>query len=121
MSAAEVDQVLAAAGENVRSIAVGTRELVRSVLPAEVIETVDGSDIGYGWTRGYKGLICVISLYARWVNLGLPDGLGLPDPTGLLQGGGQRHRFVRIAALEDLGRPGLRELLQAAVDAHPRP
>lgn len=121
MSAADADRVLAAAGKDVRAIAVRTRELVRAVLPAEVIETVDGSDIGYGWTRGYKGLICVIGLHARWVNLGLADGIGLPDPTGLLQGGGKRHRFVRIAALEDLDRPGLRELLRAAVDAHPRP
>jgi len=100
---------------------VRARELVRAVLPPEVIETVDGSDIGYGWTRGYTGLICVISLHARWVNLGLADGAGLPDPTGLLQGSGKRHRFVRIAAVEDLGRPGLRELLQGARDAHPRP
>lgn len=121
MSTDDVERVLAAASPDVRELAVRTRELVRAVLPAEVVETVDGTDIGYGWTGGYRGLICVISLYARWVNLGLADGATLPDPAGLLQGSGRRHRFVRIATPQDLSRPGLRELLAAARDAHPRP
>lgn len=91
------------------------------VLFAAVIEIVDGNDVGYGWTSGYKGLICVIGVHARWVNLGLADGAGLPDPTGLLQGSGKRHRFVRIEAATDLDRPGMRELLRATVEARPRP
>lgn len=121
MADLDVDQLLAAAGAEVRDLAVRTRELVRSVLPADVLETVDGTDIGYGWTRGYTGLICVIGVHSRWVNLGLADGAGLADPTGLLQGSGKRHRFVRIATAADLGRPGLRDLLVAACAAHPRP
>jgi hypothetical protein len=112
--------VLAAAGPEVRELARRTREIVRAMLPPDMLETVDGTDIGYGWTRGYKGLTCVISVHSRWVNLGLADGASLPDPEGLLQGSGKRHRFVRIAASEDLERPGLRELLEAARDAHPR-
>jgi hypothetical protein len=117
----DVAQVLAAASPEVGELARRTRELVRAALPADVIETVDGSDIGYGWTRGYKGLICVISVHSRWVNLGFADGASLPDPEGLSQGAGKRHRFVRIATSEDLERHGLRELLGAARDAHPRP
>ena len=115
----EVDQVLASASPEVRELASRTREIVRAELPMDVIETVDGTDIGYGWTSGYRGLICVISVHARWVNLGLADGAALPDPTGLLRGSGQRHRFVRIESVRDLQRPGLRDLLRAAVAAHP--
>jgi hypothetical protein len=75
---------------------VRTREVVRDALPDGVLETVDGTDIGYGWTRGYTGLICVISVYSRWVNLGIADAA-------------------------DLGRPGLRELLTAASAARSQP
>lgn len=121
MSTDDVERVLAAASRDVRELAVRTRALVRAVLPAEIVETVNGTDIGYGWTGGYRGLICVVSLYARWVNLGLADGATLRDPTGLLQGSGRRHRFVRIATVQDLAQPGLRDLLAAASAAHPRP
>lgn len=84
------------------------------VLPEGVLETVDGGDVGYGWTRGYTSLICVLSVYNRWVNLGLPNGADLPDPEGYLQGTGKRHRHVRITTAADLDRAGLRELLEAA-------
>ncbi len=121
MGDAEVDRVLAAARPEIGDLAARAMEIVRAELPAQVIETVDGTDIGFGWTRGYRGLICVIGVHARWVNLGLADGASLPDPTGLLRGSGKRHRFVRIEAAEDLERPGLRELLRAAAVAHPPP
>jgi hypothetical protein len=115
------DLLIATAAPDVRELATRTRALVRSVLPEDVLETVDGNDIGYGWTSGYRGLICVISLYARWVNLGVADGSTLPDPHGLLQGTGKRHRYVRITQLADLEQPGLRELLAAASSRARRP
>ncbi|MDQ3733511.1 MAG: DUF1801 domain-containing protein [Actinomycetota bacterium] len=109
-----VDRLLATVSPDISELALRTRALVLDVLPADVLETVGGTDIGYGRTRGYSGLICVISLYQRWVNLGLADGASLLDPEGLLQGTGKRHRHMRIAALADLERPGLRDLLAAA-------
>jgi hypothetical protein len=113
----DVDQLLASVSAEVRELARQTRALILDVLPAEILETVGGTDIGYGWTRGYKGLICVINVHAGWVNLGLADGAKLPDPAGLLQGTGKRHRHVRISTLADLERPELRELLEAASQA----
>lgn len=117
MTSPELDKALASASDEVHDLAVRARGLVLDVLPPEVLETVDGTDIGYGWTRGYTNMICVISVYSRWVNLGLPNGVDLPDPAGLLQGTGKRHRHVRIATESDLERPGLRELLEAAYQA----
>src|SRR4051812_8382831 len=97
---------IAAAAHDVRVLATRTRDFVRSVLPDDVIETVDGNDIGFGSTTGYPGLICVISVYSRWVNLGVPEGSTLRDPHRLLRGTGTRHRYVRIMQAADLGQPG---------------
>lgn len=113
--------MIAERDEHVRDLATRTRELVLQHLPAGVVESVDGTDAGYGWTSGYTGLICVVGVQKKWVNLGFADGATLPDPTGLLQGKGKVHRFVRVASAADLAAPGLTDLLAAAVAAHPRP
>jgi len=110
----DVDELLASVSTEVRELALRTRSLILDVLPGEILETVGGTDMGYGWTRGYKGLICVINLHQRWVNLGLAGGVDLPDPAGLLQGTGKRNRHVRIATTADIDRPELRDLLEAA-------
>jgi hypothetical protein len=121
MTDADVEHVLMIATPDVRELAERTMKVVREVLPPDIVESVDGTDIGYGWTSGYQGLIFVIGIHAKWVNLGIADGAMLPAPKGLLHGSGKRHRYVRIAAAEDLETPGLRDLLEAAVKAHPRP
>lgn len=117
MTNPDVDRLLATVSPDIRDLALRTRALVLDVVPADVLETVGGTDIGYGRTRGYTGLICVINLHQRWVNLGLADGASLLDPEGLLQGTGRRHRHVRIAESADLERPALRDLLVAACGA----
>ncbi|OLT19907.1 hypothetical protein BJF78_10035 [Pseudonocardia sp. CNS-139] len=121
MSDTSADVLIASAAPDVRELANRTRELVRSALPDDVVETVDGNDIGFGWSTGYTGLICVISVYSRWVNLGVVDGIDLPDPQRLLQGSGRRHRYVRITRPSDLDQPGLLELLAAASARASRP
>jgi hypothetical protein len=113
MHTTPADLLIAAAAPDVRELATRVRELVRSVLPDDVLETADGNDIGYGWTTGYTGLICVISLFPRWVNLGVVDGSTLRDPHRLLRGSGRRHRYIRITQTADLDQPGLLELLGA--------
>ncbi len=121
MTEPDFDSALAGASADVQHLAERTRAFVLDVLPADILETVGGTDVGYGWTAGYKGVIAVISVYERWVNLGLPDGVGLPDPGGLMQGTGKRHRHVRISSVDDLERPALRDLLEASLQGHPRP
>lgn len=120
MPDSSVEDVLAGRSEVVRNLALQTRALVLDTLPVGILETVEGSDIGYGWTRGYKGLLCVINLHERWVNLGFPYGVDLPDPQDLLRGTGRRHRHVRIAAPVELQRVGLRDLLRAAGSRLPK-
>jgi hypothetical protein len=41
-------------------------------------------------------------------------GADLPDPEGLLEGGGKLLRHVKIRSLEDLEQPALRNLIEEA-------
>lgn len=72
-----------------------------------------------GFFATYGGTICVIMPYAGWVDLGLPRGVDLPDPAGLLTGTGVRARHVKVRQARDVDAPALRALLKAAVKATP--
>ncbi len=80
-------------------------------LVPNAIESCEGGDFGIGTAPGYRGLVFVITPQEDGVRLGLPEGAGLADPDGMLEGTGKRHRFVRLEPGEDLDRPELVELL----------
>ena len=94
------------------------RTIVRAALP-EAREELDrpGRVIGYGFGPGYSGLVCTIIPSRNGVKLGLVHGAGLPDPRGLLEGPGKRHRYVAFSKPEDLKKPGLKDLLHTALAA----
>jgi hypothetical protein len=121
MGDAPVERLLAAAAPDVREPATRLRALVRSVLPPTVCETVAGAAIRYGWTTGEAGLICAIELHPRWVNIRIVDGATLRDRHRILRGGGGCDRYVRVLDLTELDCAALREVLEAAVAAHPPP
>jgi hypothetical protein len=73
--------------------------------------------IGYGFGAGYADLICTIILSKGGVKLGIVGSAELPDPNNLLEGAGKRHRYVPLAKPSDLGKPGLKSLLEARVAA----
>lgn len=102
----------------VSALAAAARVLIRDVMPA-VVEMVDepAHMLGYGLDRTYKGAVCGIVLYSAYINIMLAHGASLPDPHGLLRGTGKKARHLRIAAVEQLSAPGVRELLQAALHA----
>lgn len=114
-----VDEFLAEYPAEVQSIAMKVRLLVREVMP-DALEIVDvpAKMIAYGTENSYKGMICVISPYAKHVNLGFARGTSVPDPAGLLEGTGKRARHVKLKSLEDVERPEVRALLEAAVREH---
>jgi hypothetical protein len=41
-------------------------------------------------------------------------GADLPDPEGLLEGGGKLLRHIKVRSLDDLQRPTIRALIEAA-------
>ena len=117
MSEITVEEFLASYSAEVRDLALQTRRLVLDAIPT-ALEIVDPPSkiIAYGFGRKYSDLICAIAPYPSYVNLMFGKGATLPDPEGLLAGTGKRARHVRIAALEDVRRPGILALLQAAVE-----
>ena len=61
-----------------------------------------------------KDNICLIVVYRGHVNLLFPRGVDLKDPIGLLEGAGKVMRHVKMRAVTDVGRPGVRELIGQA-------
>ncbi len=57
---------------------------------------------------------CYISMHKSHIDLGFNYGSELPDPEGLLQGTGKLFRHLKITTPEDLARPAVRRLLEAA-------
>src|SRR4051812_23065931 len=83
-------------------------------------ETVDSAAgvIGYGRGTGYSGLWCTVILSKKGIKIGLPGSASWPNPRGLLEGTGKRHRYVACSTLAELERPGIMELIQHARRAH---
>ena len=109
-------------------VAQRTREVLaamRARLPGAVIPVYDNYNalaIGFGPTDRIKDIIFSIAVYPRWVSLFFNYGVGLPDPDGLLKGqGGQVRHIVLDEGPATLERPGVRALMEAALEKAGRP
>jgi len=71
--------------------------------------------IGYGPTARPSEAILSIAADANGVGLCFIYGASLPDPQKVLLGSGKQTRFVRLESVADLARPGVAELVAAAV------
>ena len=93
-----------------------TRDFIIAAIPG-ITELVDAKDsvLGYGFGDGYTDLICTIILSKNGVKLGIVGSAAFPDPDGLLEGKGKRHRYVVIDKAADLKRPGVKALLERGV------
>ena len=113
-STKEVNDLLSAYPADVQKIALGARELVLATIPG-ALEMVDAPArvIGYGTSVNYKDMICTIILSKKGVKLGIVGGAALPDPNGLMEGAGKKHRYVVLNNPADLKKPGLKELLKS--------
>lgn len=123
-------EVLAGASEQVQALAGAVRDLVYDVLPltVEVVWEKQGS---VGWGTGPKKFteqFAYLMLFKKHVTLGFYYGGDLPDPSGLLPDAGGRQvsgrlamRSLKLTTLDDVNRPELRALIQAAVDHEPPP
>ena len=95
-----------------------TRALILGIQP-DLLEQADPANrlISFGVGTRMADTVCTISPLKSGVNLGFYRGVELPDPAGLLVGNGRARRHVRLNAQTDLDRPGLRELIRAAIAA----
>ena len=118
----EFEQIVAGADPPMRELARQTRALIRDVMP-DVVEVVWLHQGLAGYGVGPKKMseqFCYISIHKSHINLGFYYGSELPDPEGLLEGTGKLLRHSKIRTPEDLARPALRRLLEAA-STHRRP
>jgi hypothetical protein len=111
----ELEELLNLYTTDVQEVAREARKLILAAVP-EADEMVDlpARVIGYGYGQNYKDLICTIILSKGGVKLGIVGGATLPDPNGLMEGAGKKHRYVVLNEPADLKKAGLKELIRQA-------
>jgi hypothetical protein len=117
MADADLATLLEPHTPTVRDVFGALRALARDVMP-DAQEQVDLPDrvlaFGFGPPGGVRmrGLAVGLIPHTVHVNVQLADGALLDDPSGIVEGTGKRIRHVKCRSLDDVGRPGLRALLE---------
>jgi len=113
-----VDTFLKGYSPQVREIAVKAREVILSVMPDAAEKVYPGwKVIQYATGADMRSVFAAISPQRERVNLGLANGVGLPDPEGLLEGTGVGIRHIKLASPEAAVAPAVRELVRGALQA----
>jgi hypothetical protein len=71
--------------------------------------------IGFGGSDRVKHVVVSLVVMARHVSLCFNYGAALANPDGLLTGGGNQVRFVRLPTAETLDDPRVEALIAAAL------
>jgi len=98
--------------------AVAALERLRPQVPGAVEMVYDNYNalvVGFGATERPSEAVLSIAVMPRWVTLCFLQGATLPDPHGLLRGGGNVVRNIRLGSAADVDRPEVRELIALAV------
>lgn len=94
------------------------RRALRRRLPTAVELVYDNYNffvIGFCATERASDCIVSLAAAANGVGLSFYNGASLPDPEGILLGGGKQNRFVRLRSAATLREPAVEALLRAAV------
>ena len=100
----------------VRAVFLALRSLVRELVP-EATEQLDLPDrllaYGFGPPGGIRIRDLAVALipHNAHVNVQLADGALLDDPSGIIEGTGNRIRHVKCRSMQDVARPALRTLI----------
>jgi len=115
---AQFSAFLAKYTPEVAAEAVASLDRLRPQVPGAVELVYDNYNalgVGFGATEKPSEAVLSIAVMPRWVTLCFLQGATLPDPHGLLRGGGNVVRNIRLASSEDLERPEIREIVALAV------
>jgi hypothetical protein len=116
---AQLNGFLAKFTPEVTATAKATLAKMRLRLPGAtelVYDNYNALAIGFSSTDRASGAIFSIAVFPRWVSLFfLQDGPDLPDPRGVLRGGGTLVRHVRLTSPADLDAPPIRALMAEAL------
>jgi len=91
-------------------VAGGLRALMKKTVP-DTKESVNPWKIP---TFESNGPLCFFSIAKQHITFGFLRGTSLPDPAKLLEGTGKNLRHVKLRTMEDLRKPALKKLIQAA-------
>lgn len=82
-----------------------------------VYDNYNALAIGFGSGEKASGAILSIAVYPKYATLFLLNGVGLPDPEGLLEGSGSRVRHIKLRPVSRIETPGVNALIDAAIAA----
>jgi hypothetical protein len=105
-----IDAYVAQKGAKLTELAQGLRRLMKATAPG-TRESVNPWKIP---TFELHGPMCYFTIGKSHVTFGFLRGTSLPDPAKLLEGTGKHLRHVKLRAIEDLRKPALKKLIQAA-------
>jgi hypothetical protein len=117
--AKQVEGFIAKFDPSIAKLTRAARSVVRKRFPTAIELVYDNYNalaIGYSSTERTSDVLFSLAVYARGVNLYFMYGRSLPDPHKLLQGSGNQGAFVRLDDVSVLDEPGVKELIQAAVE-----
>src|SRR6185369_2223716 len=86
------------------------RARLRKRLPTAIEQVYDNYNflaIGYCTTERTSDCLVSLAASAKGVALSFYHGADLPDPKGVLLGGGKQNRFVRLESAATLGEPAV--------------
>ena len=112
-----IDELINLAEETLTPIVKDLRRVILEIDPnaCEVVRLGDrAATYGIGPKKMSEGY-CYILPYKSWVNLGFYKGVKLHDPEGLLEGTGKNMRHIKIRTIEEVDRPAVKKLIEAAL------
>ena len=116
------EDIIVESSDEMQEVARAIRLLIAEVMPG-VTEVPWATQRTAGYGVGPKKMsdhFCYIAPHKKYVNLGFFYGAELPGPDGMLEGGGKLLRHIKIASLEDLQNPSLRQLPEVSSSHLPK-
>lgn len=115
----ELDAFISKFTPEVQKLARAALAKMRKRLPGATQLVYDNHDalaVAFSPTENRADIILSIALYPHWVSVFFMRGVTLPDPHGLLRGGGSSIRHLVLEKASDLDKPEVAALITAAVD-----
>ncbi|MFL5616882.1 MAG: hypothetical protein ACJ79A_00650 [Gemmatimonadaceae bacterium] len=117
-AASQISSFIAKFDPAVATLIRSSRAAMRKRLPTAFELVYDNYNffvIGYSATERASDCIVSLACGANGVSLSFYHGATLPDPNGVLLGGGKQNRFVRLESARTLASPAMERLIAAAL------
>jgi hypothetical protein len=91
---------------------------LRAQLPCASVLVYDNYNalaVGFAPAERTSDTILSVAFYPRWISLFFLQGVGLPDPAGVLRGSGNVVRHIVLPSPEHLDRPEIQALIAHAL------